>query len=167
MFEVISIVCVFNNRGILESYLLKSLQNQTSNYELTLVDNTEGKFESASKALNWGARNARGDYIMFVHQDVDLCSKSWLENAEKILQSLPKLGIAGVIGMSDKGNSPKERGRNIIVHGEPATIWPWGNPIQEPEKIQTVDECLIIIPKPIFDVLHLMRKFVMVGIYML
>ena len=29
--------------------------------------------------------------------------------------------------------------------------WSWGNPISMPEVVQTLDECLVIIPKKIFD----------------
>lgn len=148
---MISIVCVYNNEKILNDNLLKSLKGQTSEYELILIDNTQSKYTSAAKALNWGGEKAKGDYIMFVHQDVDLYDDKWLAIAENILSSIPNLGIAGVAGMSDKGNTNKERGRNIIKHGNPATIWSWGNAIQKPEIVQTLDECLIIIPKVVFN----------------
>ena len=42
--KVISVVCVYNNKTILEDCLLKSLRVQTTEYELILVDNTEGRF---------------------------------------------------------------------------------------------------------------------------
>ena len=67
---MISIVCVYNNKEILNKYLIKSLESQTEDYELILLDNTQNKFNSAAKALNNGGRKAKGDYIMFVHQDV-------------------------------------------------------------------------------------------------
>lgn len=148
---MISVVCVYNNKAILEDNLLKSLENQTSRYELVLIDNTQGKFKSAAKALNRAGKRAEGDYIMFVHQDVDLCSNLWLENAENFLDSMPDLGVAGVAGMSDQGRKNEERGRNTIEHGDDRRLWEWGNPIQKPERVQTVDECLIIIPKSVFD----------------
>jgi len=150
---MISVICVYNNTAILDEYLLKRLKNQTVKFELIALDNTKGKFKSAAEALNRGGKKAKGEYIMFVHQDVDLSSNSWLEDVEKILESIPNLGIAGVAGMSDSGSNSKERGRNIIKHGVPALTWSWGNPIQEPEPVQTLDECLIIIPQSVFDVL--------------
>ena len=36
---------------------------------------------------------------MFIHQDVMLPSRSWLEDAENTLSTVSNLGIAGVIGM--------------------------------------------------------------------
>ncbi|TFB09328.1 family 2 glycosyl transferase [Candidatus Atribacteria bacterium MT.SAG.1] len=142
---MISVVCVYNNKNILENYLLKSLGNQTVNYELINIDNTQGKFKSASEALNYGGRKAKGDYIMFVHQDVDLSSNTWLKEVEKILDKLSNLGIAGVAGRSEniKGNITN------IENGIPKKA-AGGIHIKEPTKVQTVDECLTIIPKSVF-----------------
>ena len=148
---MISIVCVYNDEKVLECFLLKSLQNQTAKYELILEDNIRSRFSSAAQALNHGGRKASSKYIMFVHQDIDLLSDRWLEDAERWLDMIPNLGIAGVAGMSEFGCTNKERGRNIINHGNPEQVWSWGNPISMPEVVQTLDECLVIIPKKIFD----------------
>jgi predicted O-methyltransferase YrrM len=142
--KMITVVCVYNNERLLYKCLLNSLENQTVNYELILVDNTQGQFKSAAEALNYGGKRAHGDYIMFVHQDVELSSKSWLEETERILHGLPNLGIAGVAGKSSgkgiitnilHGDPPKEAGK---IH------------IREPIKVQTLDECLVIVPKNVF-----------------
>ena len=53
---MLSIICVYNNRDILEKYLLNSLKVQSIEYELILIDNTSGKFNSAAKALNYGGK---------------------------------------------------------------------------------------------------------------
>jgi len=114
---VISVVCVYNNKTILEDCLLKSLHVQTTEYELILVDNTEGRFKSASKALNFGAGNAKGKYVMFVHQDIDLCSNSWFNDIEKMLDSITNLGIAGVAGKKD------EKGVMTIIKHDTPLCW--------------------------------------------
>lgn len=147
-----SIVCVYNNEKILNAYLLKSLKNQTVNYELILIDNTGGKFKSAAEALNRGGKQAKGEYIMFVHQDVDLCSSTWLEDAERWLDSIPNLGIAGVAGMKAKKGV-----MTLIEHGEPPR-WAGSILIKKPEKVQTLDECLVIIPKSVFKSLQFDEK---------
>jgi hypothetical protein len=142
---MISIVCVYNDKEILDNFLLKSLKNQSVDYELILVDNTENKFKSASEALNFGGNKVNGNYIMFVHQDIDLSSKTWLEKIEKYLNSIPNLGIAGVAGKINKGNiltkinhgiTPKSAGNNQIYNFV---------------KVQTLDECLVMIPKSVFE----------------
>lgn len=145
---MISVVCVFNNRRLLQDCLIKSLRKQTAQFQLILLDNTESTFHSAAEALNYGAKQAIGEYIMFVHQDVDLCSSSWLEKCEEILDELSNLGVAGVAGKRD-GN---EGVLSIVRHGVPPSP-AWDTYITGIERVQTLDECLIIVPKQIFRLL--------------
>lgn len=145
---MISIVCVYNNKAILSSYLLKSLEIQISEYELILVDNTGGKFKSAAEALNYGGKLANNNYIIFIHQDMDLISPNWLENVEDLLNTLTNLGIAGVAGKSKDQWWPLT---NIEDGIPPQRVSPYK--ITIPMKVQTLDECLLIIPKKIFNIL--------------
>ena len=64
---MISVICVYNNKKILDNCLLKSIKNQTTKVELILLDNREGRFKSAAEALNFGGEQANGKYLMFVH----------------------------------------------------------------------------------------------------
>lgn len=143
---MISVVCVYNNEKILEDCLLKGLKNQTVKFELIDLDNTNGKFKSAAEALNHGGKQAKGKYIMFVHQDVDLSSNSWLEEVEKMLDSLQNLGIAGVAGKS-------ENKKGVITNIKDGTPPKLTGKIQikSPTKVQTLDECLVIIPRSVFN----------------
>jgi hypothetical protein len=89
---------------------------------------------------------------IFTHQDVDLSSNIFLNNLEIILDSISNLGIAGVAGKS------KEK---IIVSNIKEGIPPKLSgkiQINEPVKVQTLDECLFIIPKNIFDVVQFDEK---------
>lgn len=40
---------------------------------------------------------AKGRYIMFVHQDIDLKSNEWLKKTKDMLNSLNELEIASVV----------------------------------------------------------------------
>ena len=142
---MISILCIYNNHKILADNLLKSLEKQSTTYELILLDNTEEKYASAVEAINYGSKIAKGDYLMFVHPDVNILSDSWLENAEEILFSLENLGLAGVAGFPEMGEgivSNMKDGcppRDVGIH------------IDKPVEVQTVDECLFIIPKSVLE----------------
>jgi len=145
---MISIVCVYNNKRLLETSLLKSMESQKLSYELILLDNTHKKFNSAAMALNHGVKNAKGNYLMFIHQDYDLESNVWLSKVEKLLDGLDNMGVAGVAGKYN---------RNLISNiktGTPPTL---AGPIQidKPVKVQTLDECLFIIPKKVFEEIQL------------
>jgi GT2 family glycosyltransferase len=144
---MISIICVYDNRKILEDYLLKGLKNQTAEPELVLIDNAAEQFSSAAKALNYGGGKARGDYLMFVHQDVELLSSTWLEDVEMILDSLPNFGVAGIAGVSER---LKGISSNMKQGDPPMPTWHFA--VEKSLEVQTLDECLIIIPKVVFDV---------------
>lgn len=146
---MISIVCVYNNKEILDNFLLKSLKTQSVDYELILIANTNGKFKSAAQALNEGAEKANGDYIMFVHQDIDLKSNEWLKDTEYILGSLDNFGICGVAGISPWDED--EIISNIQQGNPPQNISK--KRIKTPQKVQTADECLFIIPRSVFKIL--------------
>lgn len=141
---MISVVCVYNNRQILNNCLIKSLKKQNCDSELILIDNTHNKFNSAAKALNHGGSKAQEEYIMFVHQDMELNSPNWLSDVEEMLKSIKDMGVAGVAGR--KGRTP----RSNMKHGttpRSVGIFPQDDPIE----VQTVDECLAIVPRSIFQ----------------
>jgi GT2 family glycosyltransferase len=142
---MISVVCVYNNRTLLERSLLESLGGQ-ARHQLILVDNTDSVFSSAAKALNYGARRATGKYILFVHQDVELFGYGWLQGVEATLDSLENWGIAGVIGMSCVGQTKKARVRGFVWGGENL-----GNPVRQPERVQTLDEIVLLVPRGCFQ----------------
>ena len=147
---MITIICVYNNRKILENVLLKSLNIQTEEYELVLIDNSGGTFESAAKALNYGARKATKNYLMFVHQDVDLLYENCLSDIENILGSLDNFGVVGVAGYS-KTNRKPVMVSNILDGYPPEDV---GVKIDQPVDVQTVDECLFIVSSSIFKELQ-------------
>jgi hypothetical protein len=141
---MISIVCVYNDLSIYNEYLLPSIQRQEGDHELIAMDNRSGQFSSAAQALNIGGRKAKGSLIMFVHQDVTFSSNSFLADAEKMLRTLQDVGIVGVAGKRDNKGVITN-----ITHGVSPTL-AGSIQLDQPVVVQTVDECLVIIPKEIF-----------------
>jgi GT2 family glycosyltransferase len=144
-----SIIIVYNSVNIQASLTLNSLRRQTEEYELILLENIGNRnFKSAAAALNAGASSATGDFLMFVHQDVDFLDEQFLEKTRAMLEQIDDLGIAGVAGMSENGIDHHDRQRNLIYQGVPRRTW--GNMIQKIERVQTLDECLLVIPRSVF-----------------
>lgn len=142
---MMSIICVYNNKDILEEYLLKSLNMQTEEYELILVDNRENRFSSASSALNYGAEKANGEYFVFAHQDINFSDKNWIRDTTEQLNNLENTGIVGVAGKTVDSIV-----RSNIKQGlTPVDVSPFK--LSKAEKASTLDECLFIIPKSIFN----------------
>lgn len=141
----ISIICVYNNKKILESCLLNSLKNQEVDSELILIDNEKGEFNSAAEALNIGGSKATGDLLLFVHQDVIFFEKN-LEDIIYYCEDYPNLGVAGVAGTDELSGIVKSNGIHNIP---PSDMGPIN--ITEIESAQTLDEVLLIIPKQVFN----------------
>jgi hypothetical protein len=135
-----SVICVFNDEKALELNLLQSLNLQKTSFELILVDNRVPS--PLTKALNGAALKARGEFLMFVHQDVKLTDENWLGKAERFLGSLKDLGAAGVAGIDHKGYP-----RGFIVDRGKV----WGRPIKLPIEVMTLDEQLLITPTSLFE----------------
>lgn len=143
---MISVICVYNDSAALHRILLSSLVTQTVPYDLVLLDNTSQQWKSAASALNYGATLARGKYLMFLHQDIELGSPDFLADMEATLDKL-SFGIVGSIGMSPEGATYQQRLRgNICNAGQD-----WGNLIFSPQPVQTLDECLLITPRDGFQ----------------
>jgi hypothetical protein len=138
---MISVVCVVNDQPIFDSNLLASLKEQDTECELIKVDNEQGQFKSIPKALNYGASQAHADYLMFVHQDVSLIGKSWLRSAEHACKNLGE----GVFGVASVGGKGQYLGF-IVDRGEF-----WGSPLGAPVATFTLDECLLIVQRHVFD----------------
>jgi hypothetical protein len=145
---MISVICVSNDAEILQECLSDSLATQNTEFEFINMDNLDGKYTSAASSLNKGAEGAKGKYLMFVHQDVNMLSSNTLEDIERMMDALPDAGIAGVAGRRDHLGVITN-----ITHGEPPK--PAGNiRLDKPEKVQTVDECLFVVPRSVFDALR-------------
>jgi hypothetical protein len=142
---VISVICVFNNREILESCLLKSLSKEENTFDLVLVDNTEKAFSSAASALNYGAQKAKGNFLAFVHQDVVFGEKFSLSELENQMDALPVGSIAGAAGRADE-----EGVMTCITHGDPP-VQAGSIFVDGPEICQTLDEVFVVVPRETFD----------------
>lgn len=143
---MISVICVYNDLQLYNNFIKSSLEKQTVKYELIALDNTNNKFKSAAEALNHGSKKANGKYLMFVHQDVKLNGENWLESSEKLLDNINKLGVAGVAGIGKKYT----RILSNIKHGVPPKD-AGKIKINNIEEVQTLDECLFILKKEVFN----------------
>ena len=95
---MLSILCPYNNEEILKNALEKSIQKQIDvEYELLTINANEHGFVSAAETLNYIGKNAKGDFLIFIHQDVILESNDVLKKIELLCKN-NKFGIAGVAG---------------------------------------------------------------------
>ena len=66
----ISVICVYNDKQRMNEQLKKTLSDQACTYDFVPVNNVNNQFKSAAEALNFGALKAKGDILVFAHQDI-------------------------------------------------------------------------------------------------
>lgn len=122
--------------------LIKSLKKQTENYESVFLDNTKNQYQSAAQALNMGAKQATGEYLVFVHQDVNI-DDDFLVNLKKYFSDNEN-SILGVAGVKSDGIvlTNITQGPNHIEAGT--------HKIKEITDVLTLDEVLIAIKREDF-----------------
>lgn len=146
MEKMLSIVCIYNNRETFMNKFMTSLKKQSyKNFELVAIDSTKYKFSKAAEALNYAGNKANGKYIVFLHQDIIFEEENFLEKLVGYCEKY-NFGIAGVAGIKDGKSYSK------IYHGyDRRRISKNVNKIDKVIEVDSLDECLLIIPKNIFE----------------
>ena len=137
----VSIVCVFNDPVVRAACLDRSIEaglTSAPETEYLPIDNTGNRFASAGAALNEGARRARNDVVVFVHQDVYLHSLGALERAAARLLADPTVGLVGAVGVSSSGAVSGVVRDRVVMIGQPAS------PV---DGVDSVDEVLFMITR--------------------
>lgn len=144
---MLTIICPSNNEKILEECLKDSLKKQSyKNYELIIVDTKNSKFKGAVSAINYGIKQAKGDYIMVVHHDVIFEKYDELERIVNEVEKVKDFGIIGVAGMT------KNKGEFVgnITNGENKEKISRFK-LDIPMEVETLDEVLFIINKKMLE----------------
>jgi O-antigen/teichoic acid export membrane protein len=137
----VSIVCVANDAVVRERCLDRSIADhldEAPDTEYLPIDNRGGQFASAGAALNHGARQARHDVVVFVHQDVYLHSLKALELAAGMLAERPEIGMHGAVGITAAGRIVGRVRDRIVLIGEPTDA---------PTDVDSLDEVLFMVPR--------------------
>lgn len=111
--ERVTIVCCSNNLKQFSTFE-KSLKTQTEKYKLILIDNTDSKFSSCSKAFNSVVKSISTKFVIFSHQDIILDETDMLENFVNYLEKIDREDILGVAG----GKKGLDYVKTNIRHGE-------------------------------------------------
>ena len=151
---MISIICSYTNKDLMEKMLIKSLKEQTiTDYEIITIDSKKMGFNSAAQTLNYGASISNGDLLLFVHQDIEFIDVDALQKIRKYSDSY-EYGIAGVAGVSHFKNQKFHVYSSVFQGLDKKIAGIYNDAVNE---VETLDECLLIIKKKKF------KKFIDYG----
>lgn len=140
----LSVICCYNSKDVYENALVASIQKQSLDIELIGLDNTHAIFPSAAHALNTGALQAHGKYLVFIHQDVEIEDPDFFKKLLKTLVEQP-VAVYGVAGADSKGfvltNITQGKKRESAGPIQLETV----------QEVETLDEVLIALTKELFD----------------
>lgn len=156
LYKDISIVTIISDAAIYEKWLDESsLQQKDINIEIIPVMNiNNSKFNSARDALNYGASQSHGKYILFAHQDIKFLSDDVIRTIYDYAESIEDFGVIGVAG--SKGNTKSHNILTTIVQGDKG--YKVGTMINKPTEVMTVDECLFLIKREVWEGHHFSNK---------
>lgn len=143
----ISVIIVYTNPDQLkkaEHWLLQ--QSIAPQLQLIFLDNRENAFSSAAKALNYGARQATGEILVFMHQDVYLWDIHSLETYYNYLIKNPTaiIGAAGV---------PAGKGTTMDLYETEARICRGNRANGMIQTVDALDECILAMHKDTWSAL--------------
>lgn len=141
---MISIICACNNKELLDNMLIPSIKKQTYNdYEIIIVDAKKEGLIGAAQTLNYGASLAKGEILIFCHQDIEFINDDAFNQIINYCNSY-EFGIAGVAGKAlDK------HVYSSVTQGDTKTQA--GIKYKKIKSVETLDECLFIIKKDKFS----------------
>lgn len=134
---MIDFICATNNKDVLKKNLKQSLLFKQEHFIIQ-----EG-YTNVPKAYNKAMKDAKGELLCFLHQDVFL-PDNWKENLLHSLKELEGIdkdwGVLGVAGVTSDNYKGKIYLGHILDRGSK-----WGCSTNLPAKVQTLDELLLII----------------------
>lgn len=151
---IVSFICPTNNLDVLNKHLISSLSKQNNqDYELIVVNTNLLNIKSANEALNYGASNATGRLLVFVHHDVELQDTFFIDRLLSFCDECD-FGIAGVAGIVDI-DGKFEVYSSVVQGPNKEQVGHANDSIKE---CITIDECLMIVKADAFSGFDFLRN---------
>lgn len=152
--RMISIIVCHRNPVLLEA-LKKSVETTVGvPHEFIVINNLDNQY-NISQAYNKGAREAKHDYLVFVHEDVEFLTKNWGGALIHILKN-SKIGAVGMAGsnyLNEHGiwaevGIPFIQGRLVHQDGEKLFLSTYSQDKKD-AKVVVLDGCFLACRKEV------------------
>ena len=153
--KTISLITVFNNIGLLNRLKETALLQKNVQIDYVFIDNQSGRFSCAAVALNFGFSQAKGDVIVFLHQDIEFVDDITLEYIFDFAVSHPNT-LFGAAGVHSRNEESFNRTLLSSMYSGPNKKKNDG--LDGPRECFTLDECLIACHRSVMDKLAFDEK---------
>lgn len=145
-YPLFSLITIANNEQVYKEFKTSLATQINVNYELIKINNKNNIYNSARKAYNSAARQAKGTFLVFCHPDIRFMDPYVLHDIiNYVVQLKSKFGVIGIAGTPFKLVNNDRIILSNIVHGDQKLFV--GKKIDQPEEVQTLDECFFVLSK--------------------
>ncbi len=144
----VSLILIVNKKNVYNEFLKNVNSQKNIVYELIPINNYHNEYTSARQAYNSAAKDAKGEYLMFLHPDIRFLDKMSLCDILNQVDRLTDFGVAGIAGAKKSAKKKRDIYSNIFHGSEKKRV---GIEINQPVPVQTLDECLFIIKNKYFQ----------------
>ena len=138
-----SIVTIVNKPDVFQTFKSELQKQNGVRYELIPIWNDHNQFDSARAAYNSYLPKLHGDYVVFLHPDINFLQSNSLLLILQQVVNLPNLGVAGIAGSPWQHEGRHAYIVSTIVQGKAKKRI--GKYIDKPTKVQTVDESFFVM----------------------
>lgn len=157
---LISVISVYNNDELLNEMIVSLNKQKDVEVERIFIDNKNGKFSSAAKALNYGVDHSTGDVLVFLHQDIEFLDSYVLKNIyDFVIKNKEK--IVGAAGVKSKETDRTSEIFSAMCEGEEKSRY---TTLDVSTRAFILDECLIACYRDCFKKYDLTKNYATVGI---
>lgn len=151
---MISLIVCHRNLHLLETIKKNVVATIGAPYEFIVINNSDNQY-NISQAYNKGVREAKHDYLVFVHEDVEFLTKNWGCALLGLLKT-KKVGAVGMAGsnyLNERGiwaevGLPFVKGRLVHQDGGKLFVSTYSEERQD-EKVVALDGCFLSCRKEI------------------
>ena len=101
----ISVICCYRNSTRWNQFTSEAASLSFSEIEFVGFDNTSNRY-TLPEAYNEGSQKARGEILLFVHDDVQFKTSGWDVILYESYYALPNCGVVGFAGGTNAYNGP-------------------------------------------------------------
>lgn len=141
--KMISLITVYNHQALLDEMIASAKIQINVDVDFVMIDNRKGSFKSAASALNYGMSKAKGEVLVFLHQDIEFLSESVLSRIYDFAIE-HKSVLFGAAGVKSK---EEDKGGSILTSMYTGPDKVKNTTLSKPTGCFTLDECLIACHK--------------------